>query len=214
MIVRRIPSDELYHHGADGQKWGVRHGPPYPLDPSPAKQAIRKKKSLLTILKDRHKGKQLRKAKKEKERERNENRKVIESGDAKQILKRKNKLTEEELRESLTRLELTERIKSYNSEKIQRNIKTGRSFIEATAATLQTIATAADSAYKVRNALEKMGIVKEVKKPESIHDQWEKKAKLSENKKKYYMNMETVDRLTKKHEVPDWELKKDKGDKS
>lgn len=22
----------LYHHGIDGQKWGVRHGPPYPLD--------------------------------------------------------------------------------------------------------------------------------------------------------------------------------------
>lgn len=24
--------NELYHHGIDGQKWGVRHGPPYPLD--------------------------------------------------------------------------------------------------------------------------------------------------------------------------------------
>lgn len=23
--------DELYHHGRDGQKWGVRNGPPYPL---------------------------------------------------------------------------------------------------------------------------------------------------------------------------------------
>lgn len=24
--------DELYHHGIKGQKWGVRNGPPYPLD--------------------------------------------------------------------------------------------------------------------------------------------------------------------------------------
>jgi hypothetical protein len=24
--------EELYHHGVDGQKWGVRHGPPYPLE--------------------------------------------------------------------------------------------------------------------------------------------------------------------------------------
>lgn len=23
---------ELYHHGIQGQKWGVRNGPPYPLD--------------------------------------------------------------------------------------------------------------------------------------------------------------------------------------
>ena len=26
--------DELSHHGIDGQKWGVRNGPPYPLDKS------------------------------------------------------------------------------------------------------------------------------------------------------------------------------------
>lgn len=25
-------NDELYHHGIKGQQWGVRHGPPYPLD--------------------------------------------------------------------------------------------------------------------------------------------------------------------------------------
>ena len=32
--VKRIPvfNDELQHHGIDGQKWGVRNGPPYPLD--------------------------------------------------------------------------------------------------------------------------------------------------------------------------------------
>lgn len=27
-----VKSNELYHHGIHGQKWGVRHGPPYPLD--------------------------------------------------------------------------------------------------------------------------------------------------------------------------------------
>ena len=29
----QIPlSDELYHHGVKDMKWGVRNGPPYPLD--------------------------------------------------------------------------------------------------------------------------------------------------------------------------------------
>lgn len=27
-----LSSDELMHHGIDGQKWGVKNGPPYPLD--------------------------------------------------------------------------------------------------------------------------------------------------------------------------------------
>lgn len=27
-----IYGDELYHHGIKGQKWGVRHGPPYPIE--------------------------------------------------------------------------------------------------------------------------------------------------------------------------------------
>lgn len=31
---RWMYSDELYHHGIKGQKWGERHGPPYPLDSS------------------------------------------------------------------------------------------------------------------------------------------------------------------------------------
>lgn len=35
-------SDELWHHGIDGQKWGVRNGPPYPLDSSDYSSAERK----------------------------------------------------------------------------------------------------------------------------------------------------------------------------
>ena len=31
-IAKKISYDELYHYGVKGQKWGVRRGPPYPLE--------------------------------------------------------------------------------------------------------------------------------------------------------------------------------------
>lgn len=37
-------SDELYHHGIEGQKWGVRNGPPYPLNRD-VKDSINRAKS-------------------------------------------------------------------------------------------------------------------------------------------------------------------------
>lgn len=38
-----VYSDELCHHGIKGQKWGIRNGPPYPLD---AKGQLKRVKSL------------------------------------------------------------------------------------------------------------------------------------------------------------------------
>ena len=44
--------EQLAHHGILNQKWGVRHGPPYPLgggDYSPAqRKAIRNKRKAVT----------------------------------------------------------------------------------------------------------------------------------------------------------------------
>lgn len=38
IMNRQVFSIELYHHGVKGQKWGVRNGPPYPLDRSDGKE--------------------------------------------------------------------------------------------------------------------------------------------------------------------------------
>lgn len=34
MLYRILYSDELAHHGVQGQQWGIQNGPPYPLDRS------------------------------------------------------------------------------------------------------------------------------------------------------------------------------------
>lgn len=44
-------SDMLEHHGIDGQKWGVRNGPPYPLERGKGKRASVKEKARI-ILRD------------------------------------------------------------------------------------------------------------------------------------------------------------------
>lgn len=205
MVVRRILSDELYHHGEEGQKWGVRHGPPYPLDPSPSKQAARKKKSLLTIIKNKRKGKKLRKARMEKRKEREENEKAIKSGDSEKVLKRQEKMSEEELRTALTRIDLNERIKSYKSEKTARHMQTGKNFLDTTAKTMMTVASAAQAAASVRNSLEKMGILKEIKKPKSTEEIWKDLADNTKNQKNWLENS---------HEIEQWNKAKKSGDYS
>lgn len=39
-----MSTNELYHHGIDGQRWGVRHGPPYPLDRADHNKVVEKSK--------------------------------------------------------------------------------------------------------------------------------------------------------------------------
>ena len=47
MVLIVTPSDNaLFHHGVDGMKWGVRNGPPYPLDKA-GRKALEEQKSTI-----------------------------------------------------------------------------------------------------------------------------------------------------------------------
>ena len=61
----------IAHHGTPGQKWGQRHGPPYPLNPNPSKQAKLKansKSSYATLYKGNSKPQKSKMTRAEKEK--------------------------------------------------------------------------------------------------------------------------------------------------
>lgn len=100
---------DLYHHGIEGQKWGVRNGPPYPLESG---SETKKRKGLLSYVKKRKE--QKRQKTEEKERKEQEARKaklaskkeeVLRKGNATQVMEYFNDLTTDEIRNVVNRLE-------------------------------------------------------------------------------------------------------------
>lgn len=83
----------IYHYGVDGQKWGVRHGPPYPLS--------RQKKSESWKIKNKDKTDRELKRK---------TRSIGKRDKAQIILENMDDLTLDEIRDLLTRIELEEKI--------------------------------------------------------------------------------------------------------
>lgn len=179
MVVRRMTNPELYHHGKEGQKWGVMHGPPYPLDKSASVQAKKKKKSLITKMKDKRKGKKLQKAREAKRQERIEKEKVINSGDAQAVKKIANKLTDEEMARALTKIQFNDSLNSYIAGANQAKAKKGQSYLETASTTMQTIGSMARAAGDVYNTLERVGVVK---KDDGLSTQYKKNLKLYQEK--------------------------------
>ncbi len=167
MEVKRVPSSELYHHGTDGQKWGVMHGPPYPLDKNASVQAKKKKKSLMTKIKDKKKGKMLQKARKAKKKEREEKEKIINSGDAKAVKKIASKLTDEEMSRALSKIQFNDALDSYTSGKKRETMKRGQSYLQTASTTMQTLGNMAQAAGNIYGAMERMGVIKKDNSPYS-----------------------------------------------
>lgn len=97
IISTGSPEEILKHYGIDGQKWGVRNGPPYPL--SRKKTREMKKEEKITS-----KGKQT-KAEALSKRDK-----------AKLLLQKSDDMSTEELRKALERIKLEEEIKNFSKD--------------------------------------------------------------------------------------------------
>ena len=129
--------EELYHHGIKGQKWGVRNGPPYPLKAGGGADnygAAKKKRGILGSIQERkrkkaraaalEKARQARAAKREQERkeqEHKENRdKIVKtSTSASEILKYKNEMTAQEMKDAIDRINNVDTLKKLSAKEIK-----------------------------------------------------------------------------------------------
>lgn len=122
--------DEYYlaHHGREGQRWGERNGPPYPLDRETVASiyggdVIKKTNKYVSekISDGRKKYKEYRiesarrKAEKAEEERNKEKQRIINSGDPKLVRESYTKLSNSELEAALKRLDLSKRLKDYEN---------------------------------------------------------------------------------------------------
>lgn len=134
--LRCSSTNELYHKGIRGQKWGVQNGPPYPLDPNKdyskaEKKALRKeyRKEIRRQkkAKKKYEKEENKRLKKQEEKEKIEEakKKAIASGKASEIEKYKKYMTTDEINESLTRIKAVQDLERMSlNELISANDKT------------------------------------------------------------------------------------------
>lgn len=164
MTVRRLPNDELYHHGILGQRWGVRR---YQNADGSLTAAGKKKRGIIQTIKNKHKGRQLQKAKQKKKAEREAKEELIKSGDADVIRKNRNKLSDEELARAIERVKMNTQLQEYEAGAKKAQAEKARSYIENAASLAQTVSNFAQSASNVHNSLVNMGLIDAPKKKES-----------------------------------------------
>lgn len=121
--------NELYHHGRLNQRWGVRNGPPYPLSRSTVQKAYKKKKGLAGYIQSR---KEKKKAKAEKEaydklseeekkaRYEADKQKALREGNATEVLKYVNDISNQELANAINRIKWTNELTKLSASELDK----------------------------------------------------------------------------------------------
>ena len=163
MEVRRMHNSspkELYHHGIKGQNWGDRNGPPYPLD-AKTSAGVKKsgKKNFIERHRDKKKMKKLRKIREKKQAEKRERERIIKSGNANEINRIKETLTDEEFTKALDRVNFNKNLRVYQTELNRAKLDEVSKKVETVAKTFGAVADAADKGLRVYNTLKNKGLL-------------------------------------------------------
>lgn len=150
-------SEFLEHHGIDGQKWGHRNGPPYPLAFSKhskaEKKAMRsgdstvygKKKKIKKSKETTHLRDYTRMTDDEREQAK---RQAVRRGDVKETNKNRDYFSDKDIQDVINRYDLN---KSLSKRSVE-DIKTSADRIQQAFKTMDTVKTGAEKALAVWNA--------------------------------------------------------------
>ncbi len=178
MIVRRLPeaSDELYHHGILGQRWGIRR---YQNKDGTLTSAGRKHKGLIDQIRDNRRMKKVRRAKVEKAKaqqkekderikrlqkaadERKARAEVIKTGDAEAISKFADKMSAKEYESAISRINMKQTLDSYRQSQSDAKAAKTKAKIDRIVNTASSVASVAQSAANVYGAFQKVGLIKQ-----------------------------------------------------
>lgn len=200
-------SDELYHHGILGQKWGKKNGPPYPLnaeDHSAAEKAAKKAKRAerRAARQEKRAAKKEAKAVKKAEKAEAKRQKILKTGNLKQIRKLKGNISNQEYADVFNRLTNEKKL-----EEIDKEVKkTTAEKIKAAADALNSINNGTRSAVElynrgaqIFNTINKVKHFTNKKLPEvGKDDDSEKKAK--EAAKNFFINKATPKQINQTRE--------------
>ena len=138
-------NDYLAHYGTPRMRWGVRHGPPYPIDKDSSGRP-----KITTVIKSKLK----KKAEERKEKQHEVDKKDVIS-DPRKLYKNRDKFSDEELKQIIDRINLDTKIKEITDnahERFIKNYERAQKFLSTSEAAGQNLLNIYDLAAKVQNA--------------------------------------------------------------
>lgn len=118
-------SNELYHHGRLGQKWGEQNGPPYPLSRSQLSLGgyIQSRKDKKAHKQREQSLKKAREAAEAKRKHDADKERVLKSGTATEVLKYQGELTIKELQDAYNRIDWENKLRGFSQKELESNMK-------------------------------------------------------------------------------------------